>query len=271
VSGVRVDLDRLADYAAGLLEPPDASEVEALVEREPEWAAALTALTGAETAVRSALAGLGSPAVPPDVLARLDAALAAERSRGAAPVVDLAARRAGRDARPRRWRPSILAAGLTAAAAVVAVAIGGVALFSHTEKSSSMSAGEGAAKAPNAAPFAVATSDSGIDYSAATVAGAAGAAMDAGGNAPRVEPAAPDTTGDALARLRDPVARQTCLGLITAAFPPGAPSLVDFARYEGQPALIVVLSAASGPVEVVVVGAGCGSGGIDEVYATPAR
>jgi hypothetical protein len=276
VSGVQVDLDRLADYAAGLLEPREAGEVEALVEREPDWADALIALTGAEPAIRSALAGFDAPAVPPDVVARLDAALSAERSNDArsngaagAKVVDLAARRANKPG--RRWRPAHLAAGLTAAAAVVAVAIGGVSLLSQTGNSRSMTSSEGAAKAPDAMPNGAATIASGTDYTRSTVAGAAGSATDAGGKVPNnAEPAAPNVTGDALARLRDPAARQSCLNLIVGAFHLGTPSLVDYARYEGRPALIVVLSAASGPVEVVVVGADCGLTGIDEVYATTA-
>jgi hypothetical protein len=270
---VPVDLDRLAEYAAGLLAPDAASEVEALLDDEPEWADALTALTAAEPAVRSALAELGAPAVPDDVLARLDAAFAAEWSAGTAPgqVVELAARRAKRPA--RRWRPSHLAAGLTAAAAVIGIALGGVALVGNVnggaEKSSNGMAAQGPAPA---APQSLPTVSSGRDYTAATIASAAGGDAAGGRNPNLAESAGPpsETDSDAtdpLARLRDPVARATCLNLVLAVHA-GTPTLVDYARFDGQPALVVVLSGGSGPIEVVVVGADCGVAGTDQLYAT---
>ncbi|HKT05797.1 MAG TPA: hypothetical protein VJT31_40320, partial [Rugosimonospora sp.] len=66
-----IDLDQLADYAAGLLDPAEAAEVEHLLATRPAWARTLAALTAAQPLVQAALAELASPPVPDDVAARL--------------------------------------------------------------------------------------------------------------------------------------------------------------------------------------------------------
>ena len=68
-------------------------------------------------------------------------------------------------------------------------------------------------------------------------------------------------------RLLAPGARADCLRAVTAAHP-GTPTVVDFARYEGEPALVVVLADAH---LVVVAGPNCGLSGADERAAVTVR
>jgi hypothetical protein len=75
-----------------------------------------------------------------------------------------------------------------------------------------------------------------------------------------------------LQRLTDPAAQAACLNAITAEYG-GRVSVVDFARFEGSPALVVVIDGAriaAGKRLVVVVGPTCGTGNAiaDERYRT---
>jgi hypothetical protein len=277
MSGVDVDLDRLADYAAGLLDPGPAAEVERLVAAEPAWAHALAALTAAQPRVRSELAGLAAPPVPDDVVERLDAALAA-----AAPdaeVIDISRRR-----RPR-W--SRLAGAATAVAAGVAICVGGLTLVrSQSQSGSTSSAGsavDGAAAPGVAMPSSagLVVAHSGLDYTAATLpsripSGQAEAQTANGEKVPDfasvprgLDPSAVPAPAQVPAPLRRLAAfgdLQTCLGLLSTTYG-RAPELVDYARFQGKPALVVVLSGSGSP-RVVVVGPACGlpASGTDQIY-----
>jgi hypothetical protein len=267
-----VDLDLLADYADGLLDADRAAEVERLVATEPAWARTLTALTAAQPEVRSALAGLAAPPVPDDVVARLEAALSA--AAGGADVVDLSQRR--RDRR-RRW--SRAAAATAAVAAGVAVCIGGLTTAqNNTRSGTSSSAGSADQKA--AAPMigGPALLSSGRNYTpdtlsslAAESAAAPGPAMNQAPSSARYAAGALASAPDGLDRLTDRTELQTCLGLIANA-QQRTPTLVDYARYQDRPALVVILSGAGGR-EIVVVGSNCGlpGSGTDQIYAAPAR
>jgi len=76
-----------------------------------------------------------------------------------------------------------------------------------------------------------------------------------------------------LARLLDPVALSACVSAVESVFP-GRVATVDFARYEGRPALVVTLnttaSAAGGAARVtaIVVGPACGQAGPDRIAGT---
>ncbi|HKT03370.1 MAG TPA: hypothetical protein VJT31_27890, partial [Rugosimonospora sp.] len=74
-----------------------------------------------------------------------------------------------------------------------------------------------------------------------------------------------------LQRLQGTDALRTCLDLVAAAHH-GTPELVDYARYQGNPAIVVVLTG-PGTGELVVVGPDCGlpGSGTDEIYAAPVR
>ena len=70
-----------------------------------------------------------------------------------------------------------------------------------------------------------------------------------------------------LSRLGDPAARTACLDAIVAAYG-GRVVVADFGRFQGQPALIVLLDGASfagGGRGAVVVGSQCGIGNTADV------
>jgi hypothetical protein len=97
---------------------------------------------------------------------------------------------------------------------------------------------------------------SGTDYTHATLGQAANRSNS------RLPAAAAGTSGEqvpaALDRLLDPGQRAGCLAAIVSA-DGGTPTAVDFARYQGQPALIVTL--AGGTAAAVAVGPDCGLAG----------
>jgi len=271
------ELDRLADYTAGLLDPAEAAEVNRLIATDDGWARAHRALTAAQPLVDRALARLPEERMPGDVAARIDRALdraAATTSPATGTgsnVVDLG--------RARRWRRAALAT--TAAAAVVAVCIGGlVALGGNRSSNTSSSSAGTAVTAPqtDAASGVPPTLTSGTNYTHAQLATppprsdyAANPAAPPGEGQLTSQPpgsagrssvrsgvgGAPDSAAvpAELARLTDPTQLRACLDAIVAA-EHGQPTSVDYARYQGAPALIVTL--AVGPVTAVAVGPSCG-------------
>ena len=195
-------------------------------------------------------------------------------------------------ARRRTWLPA-------AAAAVALVLAGGLAWpalqgAGSDESADSTAAGGGVAETESAddagAAQAAATvrNDSGTDYADETARAAALPQVLAGTAAPsRVLESAPEATDeersdatssalapDPLARLRDPAALEDCLSGLRA---PGegdtAPLALDYARFDGAPALAVVLPGdAPDKLALFVVGAGCSSA--DEqllLFARPDR
>ncbi|OLB75490.1 MAG: hypothetical protein AUI14_20940 [Actinobacteria bacterium 13_2_20CM_2_71_6] len=270
-----MDLDRLADYTAGLLDEPERVRIDRLIATDPTWREAHAALVAARPRLDAALSGLGAVAMPANLAARLDAALAAETGpadgRTTATVIDLS--------KHRRWRR--LAAGTAAAAAAVAAIFGGVAVLSSGGSSpSATSAGNAGSAAQGLAATGAGTSvlHSGTDYTPQNLAAAlgAGSADSAGGGkaaASGARPAAPgpqvaESVPDSdLARLDNPAALHDCLNAIVA-LRGGQPTIVDFARYQGRPALIVVLTG-PGVRRIVVVGPECGApgAGAAELYS----
>jgi hypothetical protein len=283
-----VDLDLLADYVSGALDgTSDAATVARLVATDPRWTQAHAALVAADALVRADLAVLaGEPEpMPDDVLARLDAALAAEP-----PLPDphrphlsvLPGGRAVSTPSPRR-RPWRLVAGIAAALVVVGLGVGSLVPRlesggnSHVTSGAASDASSNRAAQPGAggpgSADAGGVTASGADYNPDTLAALGAASLTAQGAGPaksRTEsdsaktPARePAEVPDALRRLADPAARTACLNAIIAEYG-GSPSLVDYARYRGSPALVVLLDGARGVAGrkwVVVVGPECGSGG----------
>ncbi|GAA2587397.1 hypothetical protein GCM10010399_16720 [Dactylosporangium fulvum] len=281
------DLDRLADFVGGALDgTPEADDVRRLVSTDVTWAEAYASLVTADAAVRDELRALGTEAqpVPPDVQQRLDAALATALTAPPADavVVDLARAREARKRRRQRWL-----VGLGAAAAVLACAGIGVQVVRQQVTNSSDSAAtsgyapegtRGSAMAPDAvAPnsasggspgSASAIMKTGRDYGPDTVgqlaqsSPAPPAALSAGGS-PGKRTDLSEEVPDSLRRLGDPAARTDCLKAITGEYG-GQVSLVDYARFEGQPALVVIVDGTrlgAGKRLVVVVGPNCGLGG----------
>ncbi|GEM_PF-1278039 len=317
---VAVDLDRLADFTADVLDRADAAEVAHLVASDAGWATAHAALVRADALVRDELraASTATP-MPADVVARVNdslravAAMSGAKRRdgtrhgtrhgtrdgtrdGIPAVVSLDAARARGTGRAResargRWRGSW--AGLAAAAAAVVAVIGGIAVANqfatqnapttasgsglNREETSDQAPAPGALAAPTAA-FAGTPSFviSGSDYRPETLAQLAripslggvpqsdAASKEASAEVPQmVRAAAPEP----LSRLTDPAALRTCLDAIGSAHP-GSVTLVDYARFVGKPALVVLVRQGTAST-VVAVGPDCGLAGADEKASAP--
>ena len=300
-----LDLDALADLLAG---EGDDAQIDHLAACA-SCSAALADLDQASTDVRATLAALPAPTVPDDLAARLDAALLAAREEPAPrrrtgrvtplpvtplPVIPLpvddgagvpralsdgavddgpgeprrgAADQPGPAVPPQRRpgrsrRPALLAAAAVAATAVVG--LGGAALWAGLGRGGgdSVTAAAGSAAAPAEAGRAAQTvTDSGRAYGP----GAGGLAAALPALLGQVA-ASPSRSAGSLARLHEPAELAGCL----SALPPGAPPLaLDYATYDGRPALVVVRPAADpAEVEVAVVGEGCREGSADRLLLT---
>jgi hypothetical protein len=277
VSLTDVELDRLADYTVDALDPREAAEVGRLIRTDARWAEAYRDLVGADALIQAHLRQTASPlAMPADVAARVDAALA--DAVPLATVVPLAAARARR----RRF-----VTGIAAVAAGVVAIVGGLSLYGQTARQSATTTAErGPAEdgsnlaAPSAPAAAVGprTLRSGTDYRPETLAAlgqplppaptpapAAGAASakassDSPGSVAGAEPFALDA-------LTMPDRLAACLTAVRAAHP-GTVTVLDYARFQSQPSLIIVIRQGSGGL-VVAVGENCGLTGTDEKAAVP--
>jgi hypothetical protein len=258
-----LDLDVLADVLVGVVQPEHLSTCVSCQER-------LEQLSAAQGTVFAALAAVPTPPIPAELIARLDAALALERAPkvAAATVTPLSA------ARSRRTPWLAWAGGIAAASALV---VGGLTLRSGGSSSSSNGALGSAA--------GLRTNSTGNDYStkgpllaqslpgllagtsAKAAAGSAGGAPElnsvpapaggttGGGQAP---PATTVLRPDALAALHVPAALAACLAGLTDPGDSTLPLALDYASFDGEPALVVVYPATKpGKVDVFVVGAGC--------------
>lgn len=264
-----VDFDLLADFVGGALDgTPDEDRVATLVAEDPRWQAAFDALVPAMTAVGGALEAFDPEPMPTELADRLDTLLRSPETpaelASVVPtnVVDLASRR-----RARRW-----AAPLAVAAAVIAFAGFGATWWSADQSASSEDAASSAMSAERAADLPFAVTSSGLDYSAATLGESPMNAPMAGADE---ETAAVHTQKSAgLSRLEVPAELLTCIDAITRENSSGTVSVetVDYARFDGRPAVIVRFSAANG-LWVWAVGPECGTpgAGADTVQKLPVR
>jgi hypothetical protein len=162
----------------------------------------------------------------------------------------------------RGWlRGLALGGGVLGAAALV---LGGfVALGGRATQNSTGSQSDVKGAAPASAPLIRHT---GTDYTRDTLptgVGAAAAGQEAG--------KADTFDSEPLSRLENPAALSDCVTAILALHP-GAAREIDFARFQGSPALIVLVeTGTTSGTRTVVVGPECGVGGADEVYVTPER
>ena len=252
-----LDLDALADVLAGAEDPH-------LETCEP-CRARLAELSAALPTVGAALAALPDPPVPPDLEQRLLGALAEARRPATADVLPLVRSRT-------RWLPAL---GAVAAAAVLVT--GGVLLAQR--------GGSGGTATTTAGSRGYAVSETGTNYTGtpaslsaalpALLAGHAqgvGAADSAATPAPLAErqaskaaqspgavmgPLTPPAT-DPLAPLRTTAGLARCLASLTDPGDNGLPLALDYASFNGSPALVVVLpSVKPGKVDVLVVPPGC--------------
>ncbi|GAA1769660.1 hypothetical protein [Luedemannella helvata] len=280
------DLDRLADYAAGLLDPAEEAEVAALVAADPAWAATYEQLVAADAVVATHLREEPGEAMPADVAARLDAALKVEDVAGAVARTPISLN----EARRRRQRRAGLVAVGAVAAALVAIVGGSVVNGSLPSGESSTAADAPAAGgAPHAAPEAAASSagpDGNAQFRRESTAPATvqGDRTDELASVPvfssdtdytwatlSLAVIAEATDGDAakasvpvpapLAALAAPATLRGCLDAIGAATG-GTPLRAEFASYEGTPALVVVVTRPGGQT-VAVAGGACRAGDAD--------
>jgi hypothetical protein len=279
------ELDRLADYTADALGPAEAAQVAHLVATDPRWSQAHAQLLTADAWVRAELAHAGriAPTMPEHVVVRLSETvhdLARTRN-----VVSLA------KARERRHRRR-LSLSVAAAAAGVVTVLGGLAIMGgQTSTSSGSSAAapqadternnaRGALPSPPPA-FAANTPvllSSGTNYTAASLGQLAARPLPSGAvAAPQAPLTKSDTAGGGAQELSAPEPLQrlvgrpalgTCLAAIQILHP-GMITTVDYARFNGSPALIVVTRQVNGSM-VVVVGPNCGLTGADELAAVAA-
>lgn len=261
-----LDLDQLADALAG--EPHEHLAGCA------SCTSRLGELQAAEAGVVAALRALPDPPVPAELADRLSAAFAAGSP--------LAAARSSVTALPaqaprRRFLPAAAAAVLLVSGAGL-----GYALVTGSTSGDDIAA-SGDSAAGLAAGRDLVQNASGADYAdpasvsaalPAVLAGTARAAESMDSTAMRAQPESEDQADssaelpapaaaavpeDPLARLRDPAGLQDCL---TAVLPPEEPDLrpraLDYATYQGQPALAVVLpDPEPGKLSVFVVGPDC--------------
>lgn len=265
-----LDLDALADLLADVTIAHQRDHLDSCA----DCRARLTELGAALPRVTAALAALPVPAEPDDLAARVEAALAAEQT-AAEPALAPAGDVLPLVGRPRtRWLP---AAAAVAAAAVLVT--GGVLV---AQQGGSLD-NDTAAKGP-----ALATSSSGTDYSPATLAAAVPALL-AGGAARTDALSGNGTTGgsaggatapeigtqadaaDPLNRLRTTDGLADCLAGVLDPGSDELPLALDYAAYQGKPALVVVLSATkTDKADVFVVGPGCSRADAQLLYFTRA-
>jgi hypothetical protein len=261
-----VDIDLLADYVGGALDgTPDEERVAGLVATDTAWQAAYEALEPGMIAVGAVLREFEPEPMPDELATRLEALFRtppAENSPAEpvpAKVVDLdSARR-----RRRRW-----AAPIAVAAAVVAFAGVGVNSFLTSDSMSDAQTAAGSASNSQAeistdtAGAAGVTTRSGTDYTSGTLAEAAGKQMRSSGSAD--SPAAGEEPAEVFGStsLSSPDVLAECLAAISRENGGGVLSfeLVDYARFQGSPAVIVRFSAANG-TWVWAVGPECGTSG----------
>jgi hypothetical protein len=282
-----VDIDLLADYIGGALAgTPDETAVAARIAEDPAWRTAYESLSGGMDLVGAELGRWESEPMPDELAASLDAMFRAET-----PAIDggtltpaamtprltvVDGEGAGSDAAPavrkkegrrRRWTaPIAIAAGLVAFVGFGLDYLSGRDSASEDTASSNTA---GVSADAGAEVGGMRRLSSGTNYTLDTLAAEPVQPLTAPGLS---APAAPhkDTAdgsvgpSGALSRLSAPAALQECLDAIELANAGGtiAVQTVDFARFDGSPAVIVRFTAsnrgwawASGP--------GCGAHGGD--------
>ncbi|MEU4566116.1 hypothetical protein [Micromonospora sp. NPDC023956] len=293
-----VDLDLLADYVGGALNgTPDEPTVARLVAEDPAWARAHDELAAATARVGTALAawGASTPAMPETVAERLTAVLAgagpaapatvpvqaspstavldsasAGGSSRTVAVVGASPRPDGPGRNRRRWSRRT-APVLVAAAAMVAVGFGVTQLVvAGAGQRDAGSAQENAAAGdapPGGFRLTTAPTRTGTSYTPDTVGKTSvgpgllstDGASPTGQRDPESEPRR-SATDTGLDRLTARAALDTCLTAVGAAHGRGRITVdrVEYAAFQGAPALVVGLLDAGGERWVVVTGPECG-------------
>ncbi|GAA4678072.1 hypothetical protein [Phytohabitans rumicis] len=274
----QVDIDLLADYVGGVLDgTPDEAVVARRVADDPTWAEAYATLSASASTIQADLAAWGATPepMPADVADRIATALEQEPTRPALSVVpDADGPRRSVSRLRRRW--PAWATPVAVAASLAAFAGLGIGL---ADSSSTDDAGSGtAAEAPAAArdnaaggaelatPQALVAS--GKDYRAGTLAAAqpppdgdrAMSAQSATTEEDSGSSGLKSTAAAALQRLTAQTALSACLDAIAREHNNGAATVqvVDFATFDGSPAVIVFFTDGTGARWVWASGPNCG-------------
>jgi len=296
------ELDELADFAEGLLEGAAHERVATLVQADERWALAYASLVETTPAVRAALqaAGRVPASVPDDVATRLEAALATQAARprpSAGPSAGPAHGRPTAATGPRGLRPGQPArrrriAGVVAGALVLVAVVGfGAAVLrgAVTVRTATDAAApavgaqdepdngyvqtppelaptqltDGAPGGPGAAA-GITLLASGTDYRRET--------LHLLVDAPPPSPTLTFSSGKAdaystaaLPALATNDGLSACVAAVLLVHH-GQVTRADYARFEGQPALVLVVQS-PGTSTVVAVGGSCGQAGTDELAA----
>jgi hypothetical protein len=269
-----VDIDLLADYIGGALDgTPQEPKVRELISTDPAWRQAAADLTLALdlVAIDLQVTAAAPDPMPADLITRFDELLAGPQFAAAAgPAARsgvgerVVPRAKARRRRLARWGgPIVIAAG-------IATVVGGALLTGQSNESSPLADAPANEQTWNA-DIGVPTVASGANFTREQVSNtAANAALQSTpGVAPRLTLDAAEGTLDPsvpaeLTALRAEPRLARCLELVTAQVP-GAVRLVDFARFEDAPALIIAISAADDDW-AFVAGADCGVTDTDELY-----
>lgn len=243
------DIDLLADFHAGLLDgTPLAEEVITRLASDPGFRDLYDALLAAEPAVEDDLASVAGPEpMPADVAQRLEVVFSPQ-------VTPL---------RPKRRHTGWLIGGGAVAAGVAVLTGGVVAVGVFTQTTGNQASDSAGGEAPTSAqgPREMAPGDippgteitsSGQDYQVSTLA----EQLDQ-----QAAKSDQEATGE-LDRLTNRSELAECLDLLSN----DSPSRVDFARFEGGPALVVTWRRTGTTYDVAIVGPDCGLAGSDLRY-----
>jgi hypothetical protein len=254
-SGEHADLDRLADLDAGLLDDAAAGELRRHLDSCVSCRDGLDRLRS----VREMLQGLPDETIPDAVASRLDAAVAGEGVRAPTLLPSDGERR-------RRRLPT--AAAIAAIAAGVLLIAGAVVGYLRTSDHTGSGAAAGPARSADLRRVNVVST--GRDYTPGNLYGYVQEVLH---HAPASHPAgAAGTTGTlnfaapidpSLARVRgSEAALQACIAELSAGSTTGVvtPLGIDFAYWQGKPAIIVLMPGLSGGVDAWIAGSRCGTG-----------
>lgn len=290
-----VDIDLLADYIGGALDGPGQAEVARLIDEDPRWRETYDLLVPGMAAVGAELGALSPETMPADLASRLEASFGSpadspttvdpvpgepSSGRHLSSVPGTGVDRAVRKRKRLRW-----AAPIAVAAGVLAFA-GFGADYLAEQSTGSSDAAPAAGRAENvpmmgtdsgtmtglmSAPAESQIATSGKDYGPAQITddstATKGKARDSGSRS--IAPLAPADSGpDELQRLRVRDALLDCLEAISRQNGQGPIEVqtVDYARYQGAPALVVRFLA-NGTSVTWAVGPDCGltGGGADRL------
>lgn len=273
-SSGHLDLDALAELEEGLTEPQAAAAARAHVEACGDCRALMSRLR----TTRALLSALPPESMPPHVAARVDAALSSEDGAPSGTILAL-------NPRKRAWNSPAVAGSVAAAAVVILVAavVAGTLIHHSGKQQSGSAATSGTHPEFGGSNAGVRTKQwaTGSDYTAATIrtlvprlvtgtpAGIVNGPSDGAATVPSPISSSSNAGSSGPSYSQDqlrasPAALAAC-GQILAGGVATTPLAVDFARFDGRPAVIFALPAIGHPsfLDVWVVRSACSASNLD--------